>query len=284
VNFISEDKTVEVHVDVEQEPSSDTGLWLTDAGTGFRVAFAPHLGRAFVPPPYNLNGFRGDIFVKGLLPEQNASRGGLNSDFLRSDAWKKVQAILFANRSTVEALLGNQRTREGKGEQEITDLMTLALKAFGSPEVGIDQFGSLTRKKSPNSDRQNAEDGSPRKSSGSAHKERTGDSSDPAKSGTSTRNKQREVRSIRLGTHDFLIDVQRLLPLQYAAADIRIGDEPVTIYLNDAYTGLPTRAEMRSEHVITAFLFAAACADPDCANNAQQAMEQVMKWREKLFC
>ena len=283
VHFVSGDGEIEVHADVEPDPDSSTGMWFTDEVTGFRVALASHLGRAFVPPPYCFNGLSGDIFVKGLLKEQTASRGGLNGDYLRNDAWTRVKASLFANRSSVSALLGDRRSHESQGEKEMADLISLAVSAFGASQVALDEFGSYSSKP------QSKEGGEQREGS-----ERSRDRSDIPKkkreprdnpSGKVAQNKgKRELRAIRLGDHDFIIDTQRLDPYRYAQSDsIRMGDEPVTIYVNDQYEGLPTRAEARSEHVINSFLFAAACADAECANHAQTAMDQVIKWRAKLF-
>lgn len=278
VHFVSGDGEIEVHVDVESDPHSDTGIWFTDATTGFRVVLASRLGRAHVPPPYCYNGLKGDIFVHGLLKNQTASRGGVNGDYLRSDIYLKVKASLFANRASVEALLGNQRSRESQGEKEMDDLISIAAAVFGPSQVVIDEFNTGNKRKTSPPAVKNP-DGE------RSHGEREGGKKDkPTSHSQKPVRRVRELRAIRLGEYDFLIDTQRLDPHRYAQSEgIRLDDEVVTVYVNDQYALLPTREPERREHIIAQFLFAAACADPQLANRAQEAMDQVMQWRSKMF-
>jgi hypothetical protein len=278
VHFLSDNGKIEVHADVEPNPDSDTGMWFTDATTGFRVVQATQLGATYVPPPYCYNGLSGDIFVQGLLKRQNASRGGLSADYLRSDDWREVKASLYANRASVDALLPSQRSRENVGDKEMNDLITLAGTAFGPPQVVVDEFGTFDRPTSPS--------GNPNPTGAGR------DQSDGRKTNSGTHTKRKEspprrphpLRAIRLGEHDFLIDEQRLDAHRFAKpGGLRQGDEPVTIYLNDMYGHMPARAEARSEHITNAFLFAAACSDPELSQRSQAAMDQVVFWRAKLF-
>lgn len=281
VHFESQDGEIEVHVDVEKEPDSDTGIWLTDATTGFRVVQASRLGRAHIPPPYCYNGLSGDIFVHGLLMRQNASRGGLNGDYLRGEDWKKVKASLFANRASVDALLGDKRTRDTPGEKEMGDLIEIASSVFGPPQVVIDEFDTV-RKKSTTT-------GAGTRQSGGGARE-TNRKADNESGNTVTKNspqvrRAHAVQAIRLGEHDFLIAKGRLGSHCFAepeAGGRRENNDVVTIYINDQYGHLPSRQEAREEHVINAFLFAAACADPLLMNQALDAMAQVMRWRSQM--
>lgn len=279
VHFLSEDGEIEVHADVEPDPDSDTGIWFTDATTGFRVVLASRLGRTHVPPPYCYNGLTGDIFIQGLLKRQNASRGGLSADYLRSEDWRKVKASLYANRPSVEALLGHQRTRDVQGDKEVNDLIALAAAIFGPSQVVRNEDGTVEKKK--------AQEETPKPNSNRELGRRLKQGTHAPRKGGEPRRGGHNVRAIRLGEHDYLIDTQRLKSHRYAeAAGTRLNDddeEVITILVNDLYEHLPTRAEARSEHVTNAFLFAAACANPDLANRAPEAMDQVILWKSKLF-
>lgn len=276
VHFVSGNGDIEVHADVEPDPHSDTGIWLTDSATGFRIALASKLGRAYIPYPFCSNGLTGDIFVKDLLKMQTSSREGLHGDYLRSDEWSKVKAILFANRSSVEALLGGNKSSESPGNKEVDDLIARALSAFGPAQVIIDKFGTAV---SPERTK---------KQGGGVTKDEnpTLNNEKPL----STRKKggggsgQKPLRSLRLGEHDFLLDFMRLPPNRYAqtVGHRRDIDTFIVIYLNDEYGYLPTRQEARNEHVISAIVFAAACSDQKLAEDPFAARAQAAEWHAKL--
>lgn len=128
------DSGVEAYID-KCSDNQDGGVWLADANTGLRICRASAL--VGVPDPLYRGEVHGDIFVPGLLANQDTSRSGLSHKFLRSQEWKSVigwmDAVLVR---PVNDLLGNNSVfhRKDDASRAVLDIASLFHKKFGKPK------------------------------------------------------------------------------------------------------------------------------------------------------
>lgn len=122
------------------------GIWLADATTGLRVAYAPNLS-VYLPYPLGRHDLTGDIFVPDLLGHQDTSRGGLRKQFLQSAKWRKVVDLLRAE--VVPGARGLLEDADVVGGSPLGDLIAgeireLFAQTWGLPEGTPPNLEGLT--------------------------------------------------------------------------------------------------------------------------------------------
>ena len=133
--------TVECYLQKSEQPEMqgpETGIWLCDAATGFRVTSLARIASlSAVPDPLWSPRLSGDIFIPNLLVNQDTSRTGLKQQYLRSAAWKKAISFMY-NQVAPQArdLLGDE---EGSGVSEMDrtmqELVAQIHAVFGKPQI-----------------------------------------------------------------------------------------------------------------------------------------------------
>ncbi|MDF1497714.1 MAG: hypothetical protein P1P90_06735 [Patescibacteria group bacterium] len=117
---------------------NDYGIWLVDADTGFRCAFAQHLTDHQLPYPLRSRDLKGEIIIPGLLNKQNANRGSLSPKFLRSAEWRKIRDTLLLHFCEfAQDLLGDDDVFNPNDPSEamMMDIADMFDAAFGVPEI-----------------------------------------------------------------------------------------------------------------------------------------------------
>jgi hypothetical protein len=261
---------IEAYVDRVEDDASDGGIWFTDADTGIRVASARVLGHQRLPHPLWRPDLTGDIFVPGLLANQDTSRSGLSSRYLASAAWQRAAAFLYANVvPQIKPLMGDDDVfGRDASSRALLNLVqqceSVWGKAEGSKGGGI-LFEDLAKPK--------------RVASGggsSGHgKGGHGSHANPHSPG----NGKPRALPVRIGDRTFVLDRRRMDPHVFAEVDIGIKDD--VIHINDGkYEGMPTTMAARNEHILLMILQAAAeVAHPDDV----PAMRRFVGLRRKEF-
>ncbi len=129
------DGGVDIHLD--RTPKGVMGgVWLVDAKTGIRCAFAPALDN-HLPYPLHSPGLVGEIYLDDLLANQGTNRSGLKPEFLRSAKWRKIvdvlrlQAVEFA-----QNVLGDSDEFKGDPDDKIVDeLIEQCTGVWGAPNI-----------------------------------------------------------------------------------------------------------------------------------------------------
>ncbi|MEK7115896.1 MAG: hypothetical protein AAB879_00695 [Patescibacteria group bacterium] len=130
------DGGIEAHLQHARE-DEEGGIWLCDARTALRCAYAPSLGLK-IPYPLARPDLIGDIFIPGLLGGQVTNRSGLSQDHLKSEAWKKAHRTLcFRVAPFAQSILGDEDVFHDRDEhtqlvRQIADLFT---KCWGHPSI-----------------------------------------------------------------------------------------------------------------------------------------------------
>lgn len=126
-----------VDIYLDRTPKGATGgVWLTDAVTGIRCAFAPLLD-SHLPYPLFSPGLVGDIFIEGLLSNQGTNRSGLKQDFLRSAKWRKIVDVLRLHAvDFAQNVLGDSDEFKGDADDQIVDeLIEQCVGVWGIPNI-----------------------------------------------------------------------------------------------------------------------------------------------------
>ena len=118
---------------------SPKGVRINDATTLTLVAQAKNMS-AHVPFPLGRPELTGDLFIHGLMHNQNTDRAGLSPKFLASEEWRQVVDILLDHFSKpLGRLIGDEgvvRTDPmGKAMSQVLDGMRLV---FGSPDAKVE--------------------------------------------------------------------------------------------------------------------------------------------------
>ncbi len=188
--------------------SAEAGIWLCDAETGLRCSQATKLNTTHLPYPLNSPLLKGDIFIPGILRQQDTSRGNLSSSYLRSKAWKdtvdqlRLQLVSHATKLLGDADEFKPRDPVNKCWQ---DLIKTCNDAFGMPtrHVGTSDnpFGVSDEESEKIPPKPSS--GTPT-GSGTPGTRPTGTPKPGGTSGTNTRPKTRG-HVVRIGEHDYLI-------------------------------------------------------------------------------
>jgi len=118
---------------------SPKGVRINDATTLTLVALAKNMS-AHVPFPLGRPELTGDLFIPGLMHNQNTDRAGLSPKFLASAAWRRFVEILLDHFSKpLGRLIGDEgviRTDPmGRAMKEVLDGMR---QVFGSPDAKVE--------------------------------------------------------------------------------------------------------------------------------------------------
>ncbi|MBU1131685.1 ATP-binding protein [Patescibacteria group bacterium] len=130
----------------EGNSKTDRGIWLCDATTNTRVVYCPDIASR-VPFPLGRSEICGDLFVPGLIGNQNASRTGFSPVFLNSAEWRRIFERIYKNFfQPLKELLGDEGILKndtvGKATRAVASEMN---RVWGkpttsiSPPSGIDQ-------------------------------------------------------------------------------------------------------------------------------------------------
>ena len=255
VNRANDNGTVLICVD-KKDSNETGGLWITDLHTGLRVADAVKMS-IHLPSPFNSRELVGDIFIKGVLGNQNTSREGLSPQFLRSEFWRKtVCQYLLAQAPEVLAVLG--KDEEGKTsvvKDAIANMLDLFSRAWGKPNIPTDFFFS-----GPNKQEVKNKDGSKEggghdakngtKSHGQSNRER--DPRNGTKNTGTSKNKPQGI-VMRIGGKDYPLRLSAMLDHRQLAE--AVGG---VVEINEKCGVLPSRKEERAEFILSSVLMAIA--------------------------
>lgn len=126
----------EIHADLKdgRRILEEGGLWLCDARSGLPVAHLPHVSG--VPDPISRLDLTGCVYWPNLLGNQDTSRRGLKTGYLRSKDGKKLLEILGLARVAdwCNLILGNRNVLNGDVGDIVTRFGNLALTVFGAPK------------------------------------------------------------------------------------------------------------------------------------------------------
>ena len=243
------------------------GIWLVDATTGFRVGFGPNVG-ARLPYPLARPDLEGDIFLPGLLAQQDTSRGGLAHRFLASKAWQRLHDLLVAEvcesaRGLLEEDDVIERSSVGRTLAGFRDLF---IRAFGAPKGGdLD----IDAPPPPGIGPRNPKDPppGPRPPRGPA-------------TGGGGPHKRRSFRW-NIGNREWIITSTRDDPDVFAVARLQPDGATGIVYTNNAYDLHPRAKGANEEHVLLQLL--AAVARADHPYDAAAAAKLVAEWRRTLI-
>lgn len=266
---------VEAYIDkFDGDEATGEGIWLTDAATGLRVAFAPHISPSYLPYPLWRTDLIGDIFAPGLLENQDASRSSLNSKFFKSTQWKKTVGFLCAKIvPAVKALLGDTDVfhKNNAVERTALDFVNLCNKAFGSPTEsnGPEFFDDVFTVRKP-------------KESGSGSGGGKGSNGTGGGGGKTKKPSGGDV--IKPRVLPFNVDGETYL-LAKLPADQRVfaSMDPLrtkVINLNSRYVALPRQKDARLEHVVCMVL--GAISHYKHPSDSFEATRWIAEQRQKL--
>ncbi len=258
VHLASSDKRIEVHVSAETEPNRESGIWFTDADTGFRVVQASRLGVVHVPQPFWSNELRGDIFVPNLMSNLDSARGRPTQQYLASAEWRKVKAYLHSARESVEVLVEKNRlfagsTKVGTSLQNIVDAFA---RAFGASQIREDEFGAF-----PGSDvsvltpQPKVPKVTPPIRPTNTPEDSSGGTTTPHERKVHPKKPKRMAAPVRIGEDDFILVPKLMDPCIFAEL---LEDSNQILINSRGYEGMPSVAAARDEHILNAILTAAA--------------------------
>lgn len=221
---------------VRVEQGTRGGIWLADLKTGFRVGFCPSL-TAYLPYPIGRTDLSGDIFLPGLLAQQDTSRAGLRGPFLgRLDrptkAWERIVTLLLAHvAQPARGLLDDADVVGGTsiGRLISGDVAELLVRTYGKPDGTPPSINGVIC--GPSGRHHDGPSG-PRK---------------PHPHGPSGPKKPRAV-PIKIGDETWWVGVARDEPSLFAVAD----PDAHTIMVNSAYDVIPRSKSARMEHTLLA--------------------------------
>jgi hypothetical protein len=115
------------------------GIRLCDAESRTMVARAIRMPDK-VPYPFGRPEINGDVFIPGLLANQDAARAGLSPDFLGSDTWLDIQRILLDHFSAkLRVLLGDEGTfGKTPARQALKSVLEGIFQTWGSPDKEVE--------------------------------------------------------------------------------------------------------------------------------------------------
>lgn len=260
------DGGVDVFLDKAPE-GEDAGIWFSDQATGFRVAFAPQIGPAHLPPPFWRRDLVGDIFVRDALANQDTGRSRLNPRFLKGKTWRDAMLFLAGNvTGDVRALLGDSDVfGNSKVKTDLLGFVDLCRGVYGDPDGVADGPEFLFKKTPPNPS------GNDSKKTPAIPRDDDGDGKGEVK--------RKVVRTIpfRLGKRTFFFSNRAL------DQDVMAQVDPTgrVIYFNEGYGAMPKAQGARQEHVILQVL--GAIGSYDYPSDTSSAMLFVSSTRRELL-
>lgn len=215
------------------EQGTRGGIWLADLKTGFRVGFCPSL-TAHLPYPLGRTDLSGDIFLPGLLAQQDTSRGGLRGTFMgRPDrptkAWERIIALLLEHvTQPARGLLDEADVVGGTSigrliSGEIADLLR---RTYGDPDGTPPNINGIV--------------------CGPRGGRRGGGGGGGGGSGGPSGPKKPRTVPIKVGDETWWVGVTRDDPNLFAVAD----PDSKTIMVNGAYDVIPKAKAARMEHTL----------------------------------
>lgn len=232
---------IEAYLDRRPSEEKEGGIWLADAATSLRVAYAPRFG-TYLPSPLWHQDLIGDIFAPNLLANQDTSRSGLKNTFLRSKEWKDVMLYLAGHVcEAAKTLLGNQLAfgRE-KVSQAARDFAELCSSVWGEPTTsrgGVE----VVNEKPPSS---------------SNGREKTGTGKNKGRKPSPTSAGRLRVLPFRIDGQTYLLSKRELD--KWTLAQCEPNGEVISFNDEETYIALPTTKEARTEHVWLSILTAIA--------------------------
>ncbi|MDO8463553.1 MAG: hypothetical protein Q7S96_04795 [bacterium] len=267
------DTAIEAYLERVPDPASErSGIWLVDAETGFRVGFCPALGR-HLPYPLGRPDLRGDIFVPGLLEQQDTSRSGLHDMFLRGKAWRKIADLLQAEVAPqAQALLEDADIMAGS---KVAEVITHDIRAAFEHAWGKATASPPIR----NPEGLGGNGGSGGGGSGDGGSGGGGSGGGGSGGGGSRDRKQgSRIIPLNVGDQTWFFGSTRAAPHVFAV----IGNsEDHLILLNTCYGILPTGKAALLEHLTMSML--AAVGQAQHPWNSEEASEFVGKHRHALL-
>jgi len=225
------------------DSDQDGGIWIADANTGFRVAYAPQLGPTVWDYPLWERKLTGDIFVPGALAAQDTGRSRLVAKFFRSRVWQRLQAYLVKDVvPKARALLGDEDSFTGKGpSKDLMKFIALCNEVYGNPDPVRGDDDTVGQEGNRN----------PRPSGETPENPDHPVTDNPP---SETKPKRRRTTPLRIGDRTFMVSKRPLDPMVLAQVDPTNG---TVIHFNeDGYAALPGREEARGEHVALMVLHA----------------------------
>lgn len=129
--------SIKIYLERVSSEHLDGGLWLCDAGSGLRCAFAPKMSK-YVPYPLYHHNLAGDIFIPGLLRHQGTDRATLDNEYLSSPEWQKYLDVLrlhiapFAQSFLNDDDVFDRKDPATKAWQSLADMFTAC---YGAPSI-----------------------------------------------------------------------------------------------------------------------------------------------------
>lgn len=262
---------IEVYIDVIEEKTSDEGgLWLSDALTGTRVVHTSQLGYRYLPDPFWHRTLKGEIFIPNLLRNQNTSRVGLTTEFLKSAEWRQTTSYLSLHvKEAVESLLSTEVAFGNDPlSRTLDEIIDVCNDVFGPPDLPQQKLEENHWEEEP-------------------IKKKTGITTTRKSQPTTrvrTNNHRNKTSQPRINAKYIKVDGKTFALARRAMHSAILADteEGQTIYINhpDQYMGMPTRKDARAEHVLTQILEAVALLDTSDARDMRIRTGQL---REKLL-
>ncbi len=237
---------ISVHIDRLDEATRLTrgpGIHLCDLETGLPVTTAMKLGQN-IPAPLWHPELAGDIFIPGLLANQDTSRRGLRSQFMKTARWQRLQGFLIGQVcERARALLGDRYDFGSSDlDKSLRSLAEQCAAIWGEPAMSPSQLPFDNTK-------------------GKATKSESGTSVKGTTTATGTGNnppKQRRPQTlpIRIGDQTFWLVKMSMSPDQFAQVN---EESPNIIHINERdYEGMPTAPAAQVEHMLLRLVEAVA--------------------------
>lgn len=237
---------INVYIDRLDEATRLTrgpGIHLCDQETGLPVTTAMKLGKN-IPGPLWHPELTGDIFIPGLLANQDTSRRGLRSQFMKNARWQRVQGFLIGQVcERARALLGDRYDFGSSDlDKSLRSLAEQCAAIWGEPELSPAElpFDNVNGK-SEKSTTTSIDSKTPK----------------PTRIGTATPKPRRpQTLPIRIGDQTFWLVKMSMSPDQFAQVN---EESPNIIHINERdYEGMPSAAAAQVEHILLRLVEAVA--------------------------
>lgn len=258
---------IEAYLEKHTDKDRKGGIWLCDAESGLRCAYAPAMSM-MLPWPLGKESLGGVIFGQGWYKNQNTSRSGFQSDYFRTKAWKaafatmQLKVVPFAT-SLLD--LDEETFGDSSGlDRAVQSVAGMFAQCWGvpvKPGPGVWEVdgGVVVPPGPPGPPRPHGPPGPP------------GPPRPPGKP-------RRGSIPINIEGKTYYLGKLRMDEHVFAA----LASDERTININPAYSALPTRSGAQSEHIILGVLRAVAEAENRFYADAREASKLVAELRAKL--
>lgn len=263
---------VDIHLD--RTPKGVMGgVWLTDATTGIRCAFAPVLD-SHLPYPFSSPGLIGDVFLEGLLSNQGTSRSGLRQEFLRSAKWRKiVDTLRLHGVEFAQNVLGDSDVFKGDEDDKIVDeLIEACTGVWGPPQIN---GGNEPTRGGGNRPPKSKPEGGGGTSGGGG-----GSGSNPAPPGPGNEPGKTRSKALCIDGESYWLSRSPLGPDLYADIQAARTIKQPTLYINPLeYAGFPLKggAAAKMEHAFLQILAAIA------THRFGDDMDKIRRWTGEML-